>query len=418
MPNEWMRSVLVPLYKGKGDFKECGNYGGIKLMSHTIKLLERIIEARIKKEMTIDEQQFGFMPGRSTTDAIFCLMMLLEKWNEGQKAVHCAFIDLEKVYYRLSREKLWEYLWLAETSECYIKIIKNMYDGATTTVRSAAGLIEEFKVGVGLHQGSVIRPFLFAIIIDKLTEDIRKDALWDMLFADSIVLSRQNHRKLEEDLEIWKNALKRRGLKVSRSKNEYLRVRGVDDGEVLKLQGEKLKRAKNFKYLGSTVSSDGRCEEVRRRIQAGWTSWRKVSGVLCDRKLSAKVKGKMYKSVVRPTMLYGMETVVVTERQVGKMEVAELKMLRWALGVTRKDKKRDKYVKGAAKIAKLGDKLRNGRIRWYGHVKRREEDYVGKRILEMAVPGIRKRGRPRKRWKDLVREDMERVGAIEGDEVD
>ena len=163
-------------------------------------------------------------------------------------------------------------------------------------------------LGVGLHQGSALSPFLFAIIINRLTEDIRKDTPWDKLFADDIVLSRQNHRELEEDLEIWRNALERRGLKVSGSKTEYLRVGSVDDGEELKLQGEKVKRAKNFKYLGSTVSSNERCEEeVRRRIQAGWMSWRKMSGILCDRKLSAKVKGKMYKSVVRPTILYGME---------------------------------------------------------------------------------------------------------------
>ena len=103
----------------------------------------------------------------------------------------------------------------------------------------------------------------------------------------------------------------------------------MDDGEELKLQGEKVKRAKNFKYLGSTVSSDKRCEEeVRKRIQAGCMSWRKVSGVLCDRKLSAKVKGKMYESVGRPTVLYGMETVAVTERKVEKMKIAELKMVR------------------------------------------------------------------------------------------
>ena len=168
-----------------------------------------------------------------------------------------------------------------------------MIDGATT-VRSAAGLTEEFKVGVGLHQGSAISPFLFAIIINRLTEDIRKDAPWNRLLANDIVLCKQNHRELAKDLEIWRNALERRVLKVSRRKTEYLRVGGVDDGEELKLQEEKVKRAKNFKYLGSTVSNDGRCEEeVRRRIQAGWMSWRKVSGVLCDRKLSAKVKGKM-----------------------------------------------------------------------------------------------------------------------------
>ena len=146
-------------------------------------------------------------------------------------------------------------------------------------------------------------------------------------------------------------------------------------------------------------------------------SWRKVSGVLCDRKLSAKVKGKMHKNVVRPTMLYGMETVAVTETKMGKMEVAELKMVRWALGVTIKDKIRNEYIIGTAKIAKLGDKLRNAKLRWYGHVQRRE-DYVGKRMMEMALPGRRKKGRPKRKWMDLVREDMERVGAREGDEVD
>ena len=72
------------------------------------------------------------------------------------------------------------------------------------------------------------------------------DTPWDMLFADDIVLSRQNHRELEDDLEIWRNALERRGLKVSRSKTEYLKSGGVDDGEELNLQGEKLERAKNF----------------------------------------------------------------------------------------------------------------------------------------------------------------------------
>ena len=75
--------------------------------------------------------------------------------------MHCAFIDLEKAYYRVPKQELWECLRLAETSECYVRIIKDMYDGATTTVRSAAGLLEEFKVGVGLHQGSALSPFLF-----------------------------------------------------------------------------------------------------------------------------------------------------------------------------------------------------------------------------------------------------------------
>ena len=85
------------------------------------------------------------------------------------------------------------------------------------------------------------------------------------------------------------------------------------------MKGDVIKSVKNFKYLGSIISSIGRCEEeVRRMIQAGWMGWKKISGVLCGRKLSAKIKGKMYQSVIRlaKEMLNGMETVAMTEKQV------------------------------------------------------------------------------------------------------
>ena len=76
----------------------------------------------------------------------------------------------------------------------------------------------------------------------------------------------ENHRELEEDLEIRRFVLERRGLKVSRSKTEYLKVGNADVGEELKSQGVVAKRAKNFKYLGSTKNNDERCEEkVRKR---------------------------------------------------------------------------------------------------------------------------------------------------------
>ena len=151
---------------------------------------------------------------------------------------------------------------------------------------------------------------------------------------------------------------------MSWSKTAYLKVGGVDDGEELKLEGEKVKRAKNFKYLGLTVSSARRCEEkVRRRIQAGWMSCKKVSGVLCDRKLSARVMGKMYKSAVGSAMLYGMQTVAETERQMGKMKIAELINGEMGAEVIRKDKIKSEYVRATTIIAKLGDKLWNARLR-------------------------------------------------------
>ena len=103
MPEEWRRSVLIPIYKNKGDAQCCGNYRGIKLMSHTMKVWERIIEARLRDSVEISKQQYGFMPEKGTTDAMFALRMLMEKYRECQRELHCVFVDLEKTYDRLLR---------------------------------------------------------------------------------------------------------------------------------------------------------------------------------------------------------------------------------------------------------------------------------------------------------------------------
>ena len=101
---------------------------------------------------------------------------------------------------------------------------------------------------------------------------------------------------------------------------------------IVKMQGEEVAKVEDLKYLGSTVQSNGECRrEVKMRVQAGWNGWRRMSGVICDRGVSARVKEKVYKGAVRPAMLYGLETVVLTKRQEAEMEVAELKMLRCAL---------------------------------------------------------------------------------------
>ena len=187
-------------------------------------------------------------------------------------------------------------------------------------------------------------------------------------------------------------------MKVSRSKTEYLCINGGNDDETVKMEDTKVPRVKEFKYLGSTVQESGGCEkEVKKRIQAGWNGWRRVSGVICDKRLPARVKGKVYSSVVRPAMVYGLETVAVTKKQVEEMEVAEIKMLRFAMGVTRKDKVRNEHM-STVKVERLRMKMREGRLRWYGHVMRRDQEYVGRNMMEMELPGKRRRGRPKRRF--------------------
>ncbi|KAK3540011.1 hypothetical protein QTP70_022804 [Hemibagrus guttatus] len=255
--------------------------------------------------------------------------------------------------------------------------------------------------------------------MDQLSEEVRQESPWTMMFADDIVICSESREQVEENLERWRFALERRGMKVSRSKTEYMCVNEREGSGTVRLQGEEVKKVQEFKYLGSTVQSNGECgKEVKKRVQAGWNGWRKVWGVLCDQKISARIKGKVYRTVVRAAMLYGLETVSLRKRQESELEVAELKMLRFSLGVTRLDRIRNEYIRGTAHVGRLGDKVREARLRWFGHVQRRESEYIGRRMLDMELPGRRQRGRPKRRYMDGINEDMKLVGASVEDAED
>ena len=222
IPDIWRKSILIPIFKNKGDIMNCGNYRGIKLMCHSMKLYERVHANRLRNIVSISDKQFGFVKGKSTTDSIFALRQLQERYREGQEDLHYVFIDLEKAYYRVQREELYWCMRDNGVSEKYIRLVKEMYHQCETVVRCAAGTSEPFAVEVGLLQGSAFSPFLFAIMMDSLTENIRKETPWQMMFGDDVVLCAREKDVLELELEQWVEALEKRGMKVSRAKTEYM----------------------------------------------------------------------------------------------------------------------------------------------------------------------------------------------------
>jgi len=95
LPEDWKSSVVLPIYKGKGDPMECGSYRGIKLLEHAMKVVERISEHRIRQQIEIDDMQFGFMKGKGTTDAIFIARHMQENFRVKGKKLYFGFVDLE-----------------------------------------------------------------------------------------------------------------------------------------------------------------------------------------------------------------------------------------------------------------------------------------------------------------------------------
>ncbi|XP_063601648.1 uncharacterized protein LOC134777718 [Penaeus indicus] len=240
--------------------------------------------------------------------------------------------------------------------ESYVRVVQDMYEGCTTRVRTA----------------------------------------WT---------SEEEHHGICCSLMTWRHALERRGMRVSRKKTEYLCTSGGQKEEgTIRIGDVQLNRVKDFKYLGSTVQEDGGTEqEIARRIQSGWNRWKKITGVVCDRKVPDKVKGNLHKLMVRPAKLYGLETVPLTKSQERKLEVAEMRMMRYEVGVIRLDKIKNETTREILGIGRYG---------WFWHVYRRDEGYVGKRVMSIIV-GKRKKRRPKRRWIDCIRDDMRSVGLQE-----
>ena len=141
-------------------------------MGHTMKLAERMIEARLRDITEIANNQYGFRPGKSTTEPIVILRMMQEMYREKVQDLHQVFVDLKKAYDRVPRELIWWSLRKNNVPEGYIKVIQDMYTDSLTHIQTGDGCTDYFSIYVGLHQGSALSPLLFIIIMDVLASEL------------------------------------------------------------------------------------------------------------------------------------------------------------------------------------------------------------------------------------------------------
>ncbi|XP_074352196.1 uncharacterized protein LOC141691370 [Apium graveolens] len=303
------------------------------------------------------------MPGRSTIEEIHLLKQLMEKYREHSKDLHLVFIDLEKAYDSVPREVIWKSLVAKGVPWIYLRAIQEMYFQVRTCVRTPVGDTQYFTVGIGLHQGSSLSPFSFAVIMDVLTRGIQDKVPWYMLFADDIVIINETRVAVNVILERWRDILESNGL------------RGID-------------------------------ADVTHRIKSGWLKCRAATGVLCDMRVSFKVKEKFYRVAIRSALLYGPECCALKKAQECRLKVAEMRMLRWICGRTMLDKLSTGFFRNKLRVAPIAEKMKEGRLRWFGHIRRIRVSAPVRMVEDLVVSGSRKRGRPRRTWADLLTLDL------------
>ena len=207
------------------------------------------------------------------------------------------------------------------------------------------------------------------------------------------------------------NMRKTEVMMSSREGNEEINITDEDE--------QRIQQTREFRYLGSVLAEEGGTEKaVRQRIKAVWQKWKEVSGVVLDRRMPLKLRMKIYTSVLRPVLLYGAETWSLRRKEEEILERTEMRMVRWIAGVSLLERRESEDIRRMCGICNIKEKAREARLRYFGHVIRREDDEPVKRAMMMPVRGRRSVGRQRIRWGDVVKRDMNKVGVQDNDAMD
>ena len=199
-----------------------GNHRGLKLTEQAMKIQERIVDGLIRKVVSIDDSQIGFDPRRGTTDAVFVVQQLQEKYLAVNNRLYMAFVDLEKAFDRVPGKVIWWALRKLGVDEWILRLVQGMYANARSRVRVGQGFSKEFGVKAGVHQGSVLSLLLFIITLEALSREFRAGVPLEDLYADDLVIIADFLEECVRRLLIWKEAMEKKGLRVNAGKTKVM----------------------------------------------------------------------------------------------------------------------------------------------------------------------------------------------------
>ncbi|XP_048880792.1 uncharacterized protein LOC125748552 [Brienomyrus brachyistius] len=234
-----------------------------------------------------------------------------------------------------------------------------------------------------------------------------------LLFADDVVLLASSSRDLQLSLEQFAAECEAAGMRISTSKSETMVLSRKRVECSLRVGDGVLPQVEEFKYLGILFTSGGTMErEIDRRIGAASAVMRALHrSVMVKRELSQKAKLSIYQSIYVPTLTYGHELWVVTERTRSRVQAAEMSFLRRVAGLSLRDRVRSSVIRRGLRVEPLLLRIERSQMRWLGHLIRMPPGRLPGEVFRACPTGRRPRGRPRTRWRDYVsRLAWERLG--------
>jgi hypothetical protein len=230
---------------------------------------------------------------------------------------------------------------------------------------------------------------------------------------------------VKENAEALLVATKEIGLEVNADKTKYMvmsRDRKAGSGHSVKTDNSSIERVKEFKYLGTTLTDQNFIqEEIESRLKLGNACYYSVQNLLSSRLLSKNLKIKLYRSIILPVVLYGCETWSLTLREEHRLRVFENRVLRRVFGSKRDEvtgewrKLHTEELNDLYSSPNVVQVVKSRQMRWAGHVARMGEDRGVHRVLVGKPEGKRPLGRPRCRWEDNIKMDLQEVGGDRGD---
>jgi hypothetical protein len=406
VPEDWKNGLIIPLPK-KGDLTRCTNWRGISLLSIPGKVMATVLLNRMRT--AIDEilrpNQAGFRPGRSCCEQIFTLRQIVDKCLAWQKPVLMNFIDFSKAFDCIHRESLWNIAAKYGIPDKIINIMKSFYRGSRCAVLVDGVLSEFFEIHSGVRQGCVLSPLLFGIVMDWILKTAMKERaglewvdggkLSDLDFADDVALLHDSWEGMQTLTSSLEEVAKKFGLVINVVKTKIMTVGNWTSTVKIKVGSQEVEECQEFCYLGSTINNDGGCDrEIVVRLGKANSTFGRLGRIWASRKISTRVKVRLYNSLVLAVLLYGAETWPMTKSTTRKLEAAHHRWLRKILHITWKNKVTNEKVRELTQQGNLEDTIRERRLRWTGHVMRMDTRRIARQATNWKpADGRRRPGR-------------------------